>query len=331
MTRWWLTTIAIILVVIASIPQQGHGTSSSSSIVANVTSDGIHVSVNLSMFQNLTSFQSNMALPQFQGTIVGSNATSLESSLQSAIRSLIPSASVDSVSLQEASSAWSNSTNIQYLNVSLAYNVVGVETSTNGVYHVDMSWMPWATSSSVPLGAFEGNRIGDYLVAGAKSLSLLPPTQVLENGNIVIRLVFDVNTNVVLGSSLPTVIQDLAILNFTQISSPLSAWTKSFDSGSNSVNWSLNTRRVRLVDIFQTTNEAGNSTRLDYSLSYGLLAKVSAPGGSSAQGNMVITTFQGVPEQLMGVIIISTVIILAGTTLYERRIQGKGPRKRRKG
>jgi hypothetical protein len=330
MPRKLFLAVCLVVFILASTVPLGQAVSPSSSLIASVGSDGIHVSLNLSLFQNFTGIQANMTLPQYQGALVGSNATGLMGSLQAAIRSKVSSAIVSQAELYEKTSAAPASNNIQYVNITLKYNVGGVETSENGISSVDLSWKSWAMSSPVPLGAFEANRIGGYLVKGATEIASTPQTQIINNGNIVIRLTYEVNSKLLVAADFPGHVQALSILNFTQMSKPVSTWNESFDLASNTDVWSTNLGGVHLADIFQTTVEAGNSTRLDYSLSYSLQAKVSAPGGSSAKGDIIISTFQGIPELLMAAIIVSSVLIGVGAIFYEKQITGKNRSKRGK-
>lgn len=322
--------VCIVVLTLASTVPLGRAIAPSSSFIASVESDGVHVSLSLSLSLNFTGIQANMTLPQYQGALVGSNATGLVDSLQAAIRSKASSAIVSQAELYEKTSAAPASNNIQYLNITLKYNVGGVETSANGISGVDMSWKSWAMSSPVPLGAFEANRVGGYLVKGATEIASTPQTQIIDNGNIVIRLTYEVNSKLLVAADFPGYIQTLSILNFTQMSKPVSTWNESFDLASNAEIWSTNLGGVHLADIFQTTVEAGNTTRLDYSLSFSLQGKVSALGGSSAEGDVIISTFQGIPELVMGVIIVSSVLIGVGAFFYERQITGRSRGKRGK-
>jgi len=313
----------VVLLLILTVPLAKADTQSSD-FAAHVTSDGIHVSVSLEIVQNLTDIQANMTLPSFQGILVGANASELETSLEAAIRSKVSSASLNQVEFQEAVSPLSNS-NTQYLNLTLSYNIAGVETSEYGIAHVDMSWKSWALSSAVALGAFEANKIGGYMLAGAEQIASQPQTISINNGAIIIRTTFEVSAKLVEPSSFPHSVQSLSVLNFSRLSTPVSSWDWSSDLASNSAIWSFNVGRVHLVDIYQTTVESGNATRQDYTLSYSLRAKVTAPWGSSAQEDTIISSLQGGPEGLMADIILVAVAIGAGSFLYEKRILHSRP------
>jgi hypothetical protein len=328
MSRMLFVAVCLIALTLAATVTPAWAASSSSNFAASVGSDGIHVSVSLEVVQNLTGIQANMTLPQFQGALVGPNATGLATSLQAVIQSKVPTAIVSQAELHEETSTVSSLGTVQYLNLTLKYNVGGVETSQNGVSQVDMSWKAWALSSPVPLGAFEANRIGGYLVKGANEIASTPQTQIINNGNIVIRLTYEVNTKLLVAANFPGHILTLSVLNFTQMSKPISTWNQSFDLTSNAAVWSTNLGGAHLADIFQTTVEAGNTTRLDYSLSYSLQAKVTAPGGSSAKGDTIVSTFQGTPELIMAAIILSSVLIGLGVFLYEKQITGRNRGKR---
>jgi len=268
-----------------------------------------------------------MSLPVFQGTLTGANSSNIAPLLERALQSQVPTATVDHSVLYEQSFPWSNSTNTQYLNLSLNFDVHGVETSQTGVYHVDMSWKSFAIPSPVSIGTIEANKIGGYLLPGAKQIAAIPTTQSFQNGNIIIRLTLDIYSKVVASSGFPLSVQNLSILNFSRMFKPISTWTTSFDSASNTVSWASNIGKIPLIDVFQTTLEAGNTTRVDYVMAYNLQAKVTAPGGSSVQGDVVIAT-QGTDEGVMGIIVVVAASLGVGSFLYEKRILGKTSRKR---
>ncbi len=301
--------------------------SSSSSIQARVASVAVHMTANLSIVQNLTSFQANMTLPEFRGTLTGANSSDLASSLQTAIQSEVPSATVDNAVLQEETSPWSNSTKVQYLNLTLDYDVHKVGTNQNGVYNVDMSWKSWTSSSPIALGAFEANKIGAYLFNGANAIASMPQTQLIANGAIVIRLTLEVNTRVFNAATFPSHVEGLSILNFSQMTKPISTWEQSFDFAGDTTSWSLDLGRIRLIDVYETTVESNNASRTDYVLGYTLQARITAPAGSSAKGDVVLV-FQGTQEGLMGAIILASAVIGSASFLWERRIMSKNPRRR---
>ena len=317
-------SLAILVCTIASV----HASSPTSTFQANVSSSTVHVSMGISIVQNLTSLQANMSLPEFQGTLAGTNSSSLAMLLEKSLQSLVSTATVENVVLFEQSFPWSNVTNTQYLNMSLNFDVHDVQTSQTGVYHVNMAWKSFAIASPIALGTFEANRIGSYLQVGARQMANLPTTQEFQSGNIIIRLTLDVASQIEEGSSFPPAVQNLSILNFSRMSKPISTWAASFNSASNTVSWSSNIGKIPLIDAFQTTIEAGNTTRADYVLAYNLHAKVTAPGGSAVQGDSVVSTFQGAYEGVMGTIIVVAVALGFGSFFYERRILGKTSKKR---
>jgi hypothetical protein len=315
--------LAVLVCTVASV----HA-SPTSSFQANVSSSSVHVSLGLSIIQNLTSIQANMSFPEFQGTLAGTNSSNLAMLLEKALQSQVSTATVDNAVLSEQSFPWSNLTNTQYLNLSLNFDVHDVQKSQTGVYHVDMSWKSFAISSPIAIGSFEANKIGSYLLAGAKQIAELPTTQSFQNGNVIIRLTLDVYSKIEEGSNFPPSVQNLSILNFSRMAKPISTWAASFDSASNTITWSSNIGKIPLIDAFQTTIEAGNTTRTDYVMTYNLHAKVTAPGGSTVQGDSVVSTFQGANEGVMGIIIVVAVALGFGSFLYERRILVKTSKKR---
>ena len=271
-----------------------------------------------------------MTFPEYHEVLVGGNASDLTASLERVIQSKVSASSVDQLELQEESSSWSNSASTQNLNVSLDYRVRGIEANQNGVSHVDVSWKSWALSSPIAIGTFEANRIGSYLFNGATQLASQPLSQVLENGNLVIRITLKVGTGLVSASDFPRDVAAMSILNFSQISTPVSTWRSSLDIASNRITWVKDFGMFSPITIYHSIVESGNSTRVAYALSYGLNAQISAPAGSTAQGDSIVVSFQGNPEELMAFIIVAVAAIGLVSFLFERRITPKAPKGRGK-
>ena len=315
-----------MLLLIGTLSPPVEGSSSPVILSANVSNGVVHASVNLSMFQNITAYQGSFTLPQFSGVIQGSNSTILAGMVQAAIVAKDPSANVANVVLQASTSPWMNSSSIQWFNVSLSFDLKGVQTDKPGSSQVDMAWKSFSVPSNVTVGGYEVNNIGaGYLVGVASQLAAISqggPTS-------PIRFTFLVNGHPLLPRDFPSLVRNVEALNFSTINTPVSKWTLAYDS-SNLLTWSFRGGLLG-AEIVTIINEPPAPTRAFYGLFYRMTSKVTAPVRSVANGDSIIVVFSDTPETLMGIVILSVSALGVVAYFSERRlVAGFGKKRQRR-
>jgi len=292
-----------------------------------VTSGTISVSVNLSMIQNATAFERSFVLPSFHVSAVGANASDLTKIIQNALKEKNTNAYVSNMNLQIASSTWHNATTVQWLNESLSFNVGGVTVSQGSLVQTDMSWKSFSVSSGYTVGGVEVNRIGErYFTAVAADFAAVSNSQ-----NQFIHQFYQVNGRSFNPSQFPTAVSNVTILDFSSFATPVSQW-QSHASLIGSQSWSFKGAGNLGLDFIEQVQEpetAGTSTA-NYGLFYSLYGVITAPSRARASGDTVILVVSEFPEVVMGGVIVSVVGVWSATTVVERRVQAKTPRKKGK-
>jgi len=212
------------------------------------------------------------------------------------------------------------------LNVSLTFNVAGVQTEDSGRVSVDLSWKSFRVESDIDAGGFEANNIGPrYLVDIARDIvASQPPTSEF------VTIVYVADSHQVVATRFPVQVTRIATLNFTRLTAPISQWESPFAPLSQTKTWTFQGPQLGM-SITRIIREPELDAGISYGLFYTYRAEVTAPFSSSANGDTV--TFADVselPEALMGLTIVAAIATGSGTFLFERRVLGGKIRKKTK-
>ncbi len=316
----FLAAVLLMLLVASTSPVSGLTQQSGFSI--SIGSGVSNVSLSVSIFQNLTSLDPSFALPQGRGVLTESNSTTFASMIQSALKARSPTANVKALQLEAVSTAWSNTTSTQWLNMSINFRVDGIAVNNNGVEQVDTSWRSFALASNMTIGSLEVNNIGSaYLGEIARYISGLANTK-------LVIFTFHINSQAFSRQRFPAAIGMVSVLNFSSLATQLSSWAEAYNSTSNTVYWTSSKLPTFGVLVTETVNEA-TPTKVAFELVYSFnRAVITAPLRSSVSGDKITVVFGDTPATLMGVIIASASAIAIGTAFYEKRILGRTPNKR---
>jgi len=319
-----IVTLILLLALSVRLPATG-ATSAPAPYSIVITNEAVSVAINLDIAQNLTLFQRSFALPVLQVTAVGVNSTGLASVVQSALNQTAPTARVSGLVLKVVSSAWSNTTGVQWLNESLSFHVDGVSTPHGDASQVDLSWKSFATSSGYALGGVEINRVGEkYLLGVASDLAAQG------SGGQFIRFFYQVNLKPYDPAQFPEAVGNMSILNFSSLATPVSKWTQSYGGLALGESWSFRGSQGLGVAFIQQVQESGTTTTTEYGLLYNVAGSITVPNTARVAGDTITIIVSGFSESIMAGIVLSTVALLTGTTLFERRIQSKLPKSRKK-
>jgi hypothetical protein len=316
-----LLAAALLLFLAASTGQVG-GSPQRSGVTVDIGSGVSNVSLSVNIFQNLTSLDPSFTLPQARSMLTESNSTPYASRIQSGLQTKNPTAIVKALRLEAVSTAWSNTTSSQWLNISINFGVDGIAVNNNGVEQVDTSWRSFAVSSNMTIGSLESNNIGSaYLGEIARYVSGLANTKLL-------LFTFHINNQAFSRQRFSTGIGMVSVLNFSSLATPLSSWAEAYNSTSNTVYWSSNKLPTLGVLVTETVNEV-TPTKIAYELAYSFQkAIITAPLRSSVSGDKVTVVFGDTQSTLMGIIVGSASAIAIGATFYERRFLGRVTNKR---
>jgi len=217
------------------------------------------------------------------------------------------------------------SSSIQWFNVSLSFDVRGVQTDTSGSSRVDMAWKSFAVPSNVTVGGYEVNNIGaGYLVGVASQFA-----NASQGGpSSPVRFQFLVNGHPLLPRDFPSLVRNVETLNFSTINTPVSKWTLAYDSG-NFLSWSFKGGLLG-AEFVVIINEPGVVTRTFYGLFYRMTSKVTAPVRSVANGDSITVVFSDAPETLMAISILSVSVLGVVAFFSERRLVSGFSRKRQR-
>jgi hypothetical protein len=324
--KFW-TILAVVLILLLTLsPHWASASTSPAKYAVSIRDGRISVSINLYFMQNLTAIQNTFSLPQVRGVLSGANSSDVSLAVQNALDSKTPQAKVSNLFLSAATSPWSNSTNTQWLNLTLSYDVNGATSAIFGAEKADLAWKSFVVSTDIVLQAVDINNIGPkYLAAPAQQIATQQvPSKFIQVG-------FRVNGKAANAASFSNAAAKFNTLNFSAFSPPVSSWQKSYDFNTNNVVWSMNTGSNLGMSIIRIISEplpeTGAVPTFDYGLFYDLDARVSAPNRASASGDTITAVFSDFPQTLMGLAIAAAVVPGVGAFVYERRVSNRHTKK----
>ncbi len=305
----------LVLVLISLVTPNATAPPSPSTLSVSIGPGVVAVKVNLSIQQNLTAFNNVFSFPQFHSLLEGVNASTATLALQSAISSKSSLAQVRDVTLEGRTSSWSNTTGLQWFNITLSFGVTGISNTTNGASREDLSWKSFAVSSDIGLGGFEVNSLGaKWLQGTAQTLSQEPTSRIL-------AYFYEVNSDPVNARLFAGVVAGIHALNFSRLATPLSQWQRTYEPLAPTTSWTLAVSPVLGLTFGRAIQEeSGAPLTTLFGLFYTLQASVSAPADSRVQGDILSSSVSGLPETLMGLTIISSAVVGSVAFIYERRL-----------
>ncbi len=320
-----LVGLLVVVLISSLVTPNATASPSPSTFSLSVGPGVVAVKVNLDIQQNLTAFNNVFSFPQFQTLLKGANASAATQALQSAIGSKNSLAQVRDVTLEGQTSSWSNTTGLQWFNITLSFGVTGISNTTNGASHIDLSWKSFAVSSDIALGGFEANSLGaKWLQGTAQTLSQEPTSRILE-------YFYEVDSKPVNAKLFTGVVAGTHALNFSRLATPLSQWQQTHEPLTPTTSWALAVSPVLGLTFGRTIQEeTGVPTTTLFGLFYTLQASISAPAGSRVQGDILSLSVSGLPEALMGAAILVSALAGSGAYIYERRLLNFKPRKKPK-
>ena len=318
----------LFAMVLVSQPQPVAATNvpNSPAVSVSLTNGSVSVAIDIRVSQNLTGLDRLFSLPQFNGLLVGQNASTVSAMVQDSLGRENSSGIVSNLSLGLSSSQPTNGTVLQWFNVSLRFQVRGVQTPQNGFENTDLSWKSFVLPSNVTVGPVEVNYIGRaYMHDAAAFIANLeaPASGTFAYKNLV-------NDRIATYVGLTAAMPKIQLLNFTRFLPSVDTWKEGYDFDSRSVTWSMDGGPGLGFVVQQTNQEPRNMQTISNGLFYSFIATIFAPAKSIARGNLIITSFQDTSETLMGTAIIAAIALGSSSYIYESRILNRRGRKQKR-
>ena len=250
-------------------------------------------------------------LPVFKIHIEGGNSSLLSSFLNKALKEKSPSVSATQVTFDGSS----NGTIYHY---DLGFNVVGLSSEKGDAEIFDLAWRSFSIRDDIKAGNFSINTlVNSYLENRILLFAQLQPTSPPPLQRV--RRWY-LNDHLIDRSEVGDLTDNLTLFNFASMSTPLTAWTASYDIGDSRFLYKADTGFN--LTLHEQFNEAGEIGNLLWNAVYKLKAVIEAPWGSVASNNSLILESKNNWSTwvMMGLIITSSGL-LGGTSLFERRVR----------
>ncbi len=325
MRPWRLvTTVTIIALAAVSLTQPAFA----SSFTVQLNGDQFRIAWEIDAMQNLTALSKTSAFPQnLNYSLTGADLTFFTSALQTALQSRIPTIVV----AQPSASLSSSSTNVtcqfhcplQWLNLTIAFDVQEPVALTYGARQFDLSWIAF--------------RVGDNLYAVGKAFNTLGQNYLLQAMPAFFpkptpgrTYTVSVDGQLVSKTNYQQPVQQIVLLDTSPLTTPLEDWTHDQDLNAGVQTWhSPNIAGFNITANLQIV-EVDLVSAANYFAAARVSAKFSAPLSAHAQGNVLVVDFSdGLWEKAAAATIIAAIAALITTTILDKRMTRTSQRRRR--
>ncbi len=315
MARIRLATVSSLLVLIL-LPLVAVATADGASIDIVLTQDSLTVNYRLELRENLTS------LPQAKVLLDASNSSAVASTIEAAIQKGVPGARLDTSQftfsaktelVDVAMSMWK-------LQVNITATVSGVMSNTGGSTNHRLDFLSMNISDPIRVANLELNQVGNtYLLQPLLS----QPTD---------QTRYFLNDATYFNTFIPgQVTRRFNLLDFTWV--PIvEVWGNSFDVFGSSSTWAYDpTASIRQAPYNLTVGlRPVEATFLQFRVAvYNPTLQLTAPARARADGSTVSFDIPTPAEQVMPLIIVSTLLVGLGSYLFERKVTRGAAYKRR--
>jgi hypothetical protein len=288
-----------------------------------LASDKIRVQISGDFLQGVPSSLPNTTarimgyIPFFRGTLIGTNATFLQTLLTRAIVGKSREASVTGLSF----AANSNTTTMHY---DLNFTVSGVSTTNNLVEKIDLAWRSFAIREDFGIGGVSINRIFPSYLQQNFVLHAQPPVP----GPLQLTKQIYVNDQFVPLSQAPSRTQTLLLFNFSSLTLPLQKWATTRPTVSTIM---LHAKTGLNVTVIETLTEQAERASVYYDAVNKLDVTVEVPYTSSISNDQVAleTGSAAAIYELMIALVIICPAVLFSTVITEKRLSRNRVRRRK--
>jgi hypothetical protein len=307
----WIIAFLLVFTVCSSVSV---GTARAQSIGVTVGQSSLTLDMNLVLQENLT------ALPVFNIVVNPSNTSSVYSEavgpINDAIKSLVPTASVSSLTLRAETL---NSTKTWLLEENYSVVVTGANTIRGSTVSADLSFISMSLPQPIMIAGQELNAVGpDILLQPLKTIS-----------SQYSKLGYFINGHQTLSAVIPE--QTTAtfwLLNFTWVPA-VSTWTSQTDLLGQSTTWTYSQPDFPYNLTLGVPSPEGTLLKSFIALFIPSL-NVTLPYNAQINGNTISFHVPASSELVMPVVAGTSLVVLVAATLFDRRITGRLQTRRKK-
>jgi hypothetical protein len=276
-----------------------------STITFDVGKDHVHVMMNLSLHQNMTT------LPTQTSTLTLSQDPAMSTSLKQAVTKIDPAANPSDGSMKIGSSK-------NWLNLTLTLDVAGVTDQRGDLATVNMTWKSFQVTADLRDGNLSYNAIGNTYLRPV--IDFYANASKFENNpNATIKAVtFFVNgTESVGGDTAKNTVGNFTLLDFRPLTLPLDQWTRTYNLENNTTNWTF----IPVTTFNASVTSQQHNQSLVVSSDYTYDAEVTVPGLARASGNtLLIDVGTGGKEWAMaGTVVLALALVIIVQLLYRSK------------
>jgi len=289
--------ILCIGVLIASI---GLPLARAATIGVSISQNSITLSMELRLVENLTN------LPTANIVLLPSNSTALLTPIQTAIDRLVPGATVNGLNGRVESRQGNATLQSWILDENFSFTVSGASDNLGGAVKSNLSLVSMNVSDPIRLDGLEMNALGGaYLLGGLEGLPTTTTTAWFDNDAQFSNSLITANSTA-----------GFHLLDFTWVSH-LQFWNHEYTTFDPSV-WTLTPRSP--FNITVGIRQVENTYTPIYQAVYVSSIELTAPPSAWSEGDTVWFNISTPAELAMPIILGSSLVILAGAMIVDRRL-----------
>ncbi len=280
-----------------------------------------NVTLRINAFQNLTDFPSYSPYPILNSSLAGQDLTGFATALQKALQAKVSTIGVTQSTLRvtsnNASTACSPTCALQWLNVTVGFQLAENAPVNAGVAKYDMSWKNVRLDDDLTVAGVGFNRIGArYLLQALFPMVTFSPTRTES-------VIVTVQNQRVDPTNYQSAVSPIVLLDLSLFDAPVQAWNFTRDLASATQTWTSPFNGGFVVSAVHRINEPEGSTNLPYLAGATISAQVTTPLGAFAQGNnLFLDQSGGLWEKISISTILALIVVWITALVVERKTAG---------
>ena len=286
-----------------------HAQSSSPEITVSASANSVNIIMRLELTENFTS------LPSFTLYLGSSNSSLASKPIAAAMQKLVPSASIDDLTLAARTSLVNPMTSTWLLQENYTIRVSGVNKNLGSSVESNMGFLSMNVSAPISVQGFELNNVGrTYLLQRLLSLRSQQLAQNIQSTRYFFEKVPYTNTVVPGNGTLA-----FNLLDFTWVL-PLIGWAHQDDQFAPTSSWLLPAYVVLPYNLTVGFVQRETTYIPLYEAVYNPSIQISTPPRAVAKGNEIVFDQPAAAEMIMPLLIASSLIISLGVFIADRRL-----------
>jgi len=292
--------------------------------------DHFNITWRIDAFQNLTGFPSSTAYPaNLSASLDGQDLSAFNTALQNALQAKVNSVSISQLMVKITSNSASNTCiptcSLQWLNLTVGFQLQESPPSNYGAARYDMSWKDVRVDDDLTAAGAGFNKLGDrYLLDGLVPMVTFTPTR---SQSVLVS----VQNETVNSANYQSIVSKIVLLDLSLFQAPLDNWSVARDLNLGIQTWTSPFNGGFIVSAIHRVNEPEGTTNLAYLAGAKISAQMTTPLNAFVKGDsLFVDQSGGFVEKIASAAILGILGVWIGASVIERKTAGPSFARQRK-